>query len=78
VHFDAGRSWHEHDDPGVPLFATALHLLGKTPIACQFDRHGVPDLPSAPIDIDELRRAARTDRGDLDGDGTDERVRLRP
>ncbi|MCU0865342.1 MAG: matrixin family metalloprotease [Planctomycetes bacterium] len=51
---------------------------GKTPIARQFDRHGVPDLPSAAIDIDELRRATRTDRGDLDGDGTDERVRLRP
>jgi matrix metalloproteinase-8 (neutrophil collagenase) len=51
---------------------------GKTPIARQFDRHGVPELPQRPYAIETLRAAARSRDGDLDGDGVAERVVRRP
>lgn len=53
----------------VSSFATAPRQVR------QFDAHGVPGLPAKPFPEDLLARAARTDVGDLDGDGRSERVR---
>jgi Matrixin len=70
-------------DVGCVRTADGARLLvtlppGKTPIARQFDRHGVPELPQQPYTAATLTGAARSCDGDLDGDGASERVVRRP
>lgn len=47
-------------------------------VAWQFDRHGIPELPSTPVADSVLAAASLTTIGDLDGDGRPEKVARTP